>query len=111
MTGHKSLSMLERYTPVEAEKLAKQPGSFAMGTVLRIGAWRVLIYTQDHRPSHVHVVSGAGRAKILLNCPVGPAVPEHARGMDAAILRRLVREIEIELTRLCNAWRETHGHF
>ena len=38
--------MLERYTPVEAEKLAKKPGSFAMGTVLRIGAWRVLIYTQ-----------------------------------------------------------------
>ncbi|CQR38239.1 conserved hypothetical protein [Thiomonas arsenitoxydans] len=70
-----------------------------------------MIYTQDHRPSHVHVVSGAGRAKILLNCPDGPAVPEHARGMDAAILRRLVREIEIELTRLCNAWRETHGNF
>jgi hypothetical protein len=82
-----------------------------MGTVLRIGAWRVMIYTQDHRPSHVHVVSGAGRAKILLNCPDDPAVPEHARGMDAAILRRLVREIENELTRLCNAWRETHGNF
>jgi len=44
--------MLERYTPVQAEKLAKQPGSFVMGTVLRIGAWRVLIYTQDQRPSN-----------------------------------------------------------
>jgi len=44
--------MLKRYTHVEAEKLAKKPGSFAMGTVLRIGVWRVLIYTQDHRPSN-----------------------------------------------------------
>nr|WP_288121080.1 DUF4160 domain-containing protein [Thiomonas sp.] len=82
-----------------------------MGTILRIGAWRVMIYTQDHRPSHVHVVSGAGRAKILLNCPDGPVEPEHARGMDAATLRRVLRGIEAELARLCNAWRNTHGDF
>jgi hypothetical protein len=29
--------MLKRYTPVEAEKLAKNPGSFAMGTVCASG--------------------------------------------------------------------------
>jgi hypothetical protein len=80
MTGHKSLSILKRYTHIEAEKLAKKLGSFAMGTVLRIGVWRVMICTQDHRPSHVHVVSGAGRAKILLNCPDGPAVPRACSG-------------------------------
>jgi hypothetical protein len=81
-----------------------------MGTVLRFGIWRVMIYTQDHRASHVHVVSGGGRAKVLLNCPDGPVVPEHARGMDAATLRRLLRGIEAARARLCNAWREIMAH-
>lgn len=82
-----------------------------MGTIFRIGGWRVMIYTQDHRPSHVHVVSGQGRAKILLNCPDGPVEPEHARGMDAITLRQLLREVEAKRPLLCNAWSRTHGAF
>ena len=82
-----------------------------MGTVFRIGVWRVMIYTQDHRPSHVHVVSGSGRAKIMLNCPDGPVEPEHARGMDATTLRRLLQSVEANLPLLCYAWSNTHGEF
>ena len=50
-----------------------------MGTLLRVGNWRVMIYTLDHAPAHVHLVGPEGRAKIALNCPKGPTVPIDCR--------------------------------
>ena len=58
-----------------------------MGTIFRIGNWRVMIYTDDHAPSHIHLVGPDGRAKIALNCPEGPAIPIEARGISSAVLK------------------------
>ena len=33
-----------------------------MPTVLIIGGWRVVIYPNDHRPAHVHVIGGGCEA-------------------------------------------------
>lgn len=43
-----------------------------MPTVLRLGALRVVIYPNDHRPAHVHVLGAGGEAVFVLNCPDGP---------------------------------------
>ncbi|OYV37212.1 MAG: hypothetical protein B7Z83_05145 [Thiomonas sp. 20-64-5] len=48
-------------------------------TLLRVGGWRIMIYTHDHRPAHVHAVSPNGRAKFLLNCADGPVIASDAR--------------------------------
>ena len=32
-----------------------------MPTALRLGALRVVIYTNDHRPAHVHVIGMAAK--------------------------------------------------
>ena len=80
-----------------------------MGTLLRIGGWMVMVYTHDHPPAHVHIVGPNGRAKVLLNCPDGPPVPNDIRGIDKASMRRLIEAITAEVSRLCEGWERTHG--
>lgn len=80
-----------------------------MGTILLLDGWRVMIYTRDHRPAHVHLVSAAARVKVWLNCPAGPMAPYEARGVDKAKLRKLLESLESELNRLCSEWRKIHG--
>ena len=82
-----------------------------MGTVLRIGGWRVMIYTLDHAPAHVHFVGPEGRAKIVLNCPDGPVLPIDVRGFDTATLKKALHIVEQELSKLCQAWRSIHGTY
>lgn len=43
-----------------------------MPTVLRIAGFRVVIYPNDHRPAHVHVVGAEYEAAFNLRCPDGP---------------------------------------
>ena len=38
-----------------------------MPTVLIIGGWRVVIYPNDHRPAHVHVIGGGCEAVFNLS--------------------------------------------
>ena len=48
-----------------------------MVVVHRAHGFRVVIYTQDHEPAHVHIV-GSGRVKInLLGLDGRPEVTEH----------------------------------
>jgi hypothetical protein len=42
-----------------------------MPIVLRIGAIRVGIYPNDHRPPHVHVAGHGNEAVFVLNIPLG----------------------------------------
>lgn len=80
-----------------------------MGTLVRIGIWRIMIYTLDHPPVHVHVVGPNGRAKIALNCQRGRPLPIAAFGMDAALLTKLVDAVAERQDSLCEAWRQLHG--
>jgi len=43
-----------------------------MPTVLRLGALRVVIYPNDHRPAHVHVLGAGGKVVFVLHCPDRP---------------------------------------
>jgi hypothetical protein len=43
-----------------------------MLTVDAIDGLRVVIYFNDHRPAHVHVIGDGCEAVFRLNCPTGP---------------------------------------
>jgi hypothetical protein len=43
-----------------------------MPTVLRLGGLRVVVYPNDHRPAHIHVLGRGGEAVFELRCPKGP---------------------------------------
>lgn len=64
-----------------------------MGTFLTIDGWRVMVYSRDRAPAHVHFISRDGRAKISMNFPGGSAVPVEAMGMDAGTLKRVLSKM------------------
>jgi Protein of unknown function (DUF2442)/Domain of unknown function (DUF4160) len=43
-----------------------------MPTVSRVAGLRIVIYSADHRPAHVHVIGRGGEPVFDLNCPKGP---------------------------------------
>lgn len=78
-------------------------------TVLRLGGLRLVIYPNDHRPAHVHVI-GAGREAVFeLNCPDGPPGLREGTGFRSAELTTLTRALWDRLAQLCAAWRTIHG--
>lgn len=80
-----------------------------MPTVLRIGSLRVVIYPNDHRPAHVHVIGEGCEAVFNLNCPGGPIEIRENRGFSFQRARAIVRELEASLSRLCAGWEAIHG--
>lgn len=53
-----------------------------MATVLRIRGLRVVVYPNDHRPAHVHVLGGGREAVFNLNCPDGPPELRESYGFN-----------------------------
>jgi hypothetical protein len=80
-------------------------------TVLRLGGVRVMIYTNDHRPAHVHVWDGRRQAVLNLNCPDGPVELRENYGFSWPAVKRLVRVLQGYVQVLCAAWRAIHGDY
>ena len=80
-----------------------------MPTVLRIGRLRVVIYTNDHRPAHVHVLGAGTQAIFWLACPDGPPSLRGSYGLTTAELNRIADALAVELAALCGAWEQIHG--
>lgn len=79
-----------------------------MVTVHRAFGFRFTIFKNDHEPAHFHVVGNGGEAKVQLSGPDGLALI-WAVGISHPDLRRIMREVEAELTNLLTKWREIHG--
>jgi hypothetical protein len=62
--------------------------------VLRFAEVRVVIYRNDHRPAHVHVIGRGCEAVFNLNCPAGPVELRENYGFP----RREIAWIESMLT-------------
>jgi hypothetical protein len=79
-------------------------------TVLTIRNIRVVIYSNDHPPPHVHAIRRDGaRATFLLNCPDGPVVLTSQTGFRAADISEIGRSIAAELPAICAKWSTTRG--
>ena len=61
-----------------------------MVTIYRAHGLRVIIFTDDHEPAHVHVF-GDGHAKINLTGPGGQPYLIHAEGMKANDIHRAMQ--------------------
>jgi Domain of unknown function (DUF4160) len=71
---------------------------------------RVVIYSNDHPPPHVHAIRrGGARAKFGLNCPHGPVTLLDQSGFRAAEIAEIGAAIAKELPSTCSQWSAVHG--
>ena len=79
-----------------------------MSTVDKIGGRRVVIYSNDHRPGHVHVI-GSCEAVFELNCPEGPPELRENYGCSAGELSKIKAALADKIAFFCAEWRKIHG--
>jgi hypothetical protein len=79
-----------------------------MPTIFRLDGLRVVIYTNDHSPEHVHVIGTNKEAVFELHCPEGPVTLREFYGFTKKQLRWLIDEITAQLLVLCSAWESIH---
>ena len=82
-----------------------------MPTIMFVGGYRFVVYPNDHRPAHVHVIGAGNEALFYLNCIAGPARLRENYGFRSgqlAIIETILRE---HLVKLCAAWKEIHGSY
>ena len=81
-----------------------------MPTVLRFQGLRVVIYPNDHRPAHVHVIGQGHEAVFNLNCPAGPIELRENYGFPPRELAWIRKKLEGNLDELCRKWKEIHAY-
>lgn len=79
-----------------------------MVTIHRAHGLRIIIFTDDHEPAHVHVF-GDGQAKVNLVGTDGAPVLVWAEGMKANDLRRAMQIVRDEQAQFLARCREIHG--
>jgi hypothetical protein len=80
-----------------------------MPTVLRFGNFRVVIYPNDHRPAHVHVIGSGHEAVFELACPTGPVTVRENYGFPRPDIARIEKALLENLCLLCRVWEDIHG--
>jgi hypothetical protein len=70
---------------------------------------RVVVYPNDHRPAHVHVIGSGCEAVFNLNCPLGPVELRENYEFPSRNLRDLLGLLTANLEDLCRAWERIHG--
>ena len=79
-----------------------------MVTVLRAHGLRVVIFSNDHLPAHVHVF-GDGEAKINLLGLDGSPTLMWADGMSRGEIRHAMRIVVEQQMMLLTHWENIHG--
>ena len=82
-----------------------------MPTVLRIDGLRVVIWPNDHRPAHVHVMGAEGEAVFNLHCPGGPPELRESYGFWLADVNSIADALAQAISALCGEWRKIHGDY
>jgi hypothetical protein len=77
-------------------------------TVLRLGGLRVVVYPNDHRPAHVHVIGRGCEAVFNLNCPAGPVELRENYGFSRSEIAKTASMLGDHLNKLCSEWERIH---
>ena len=80
-----------------------------MPTVLRIGKLRVVIYPNDHRPAHFHVIGHGHEAVFELKRPIGGVTLRENYRFNRRDLARIEQALIKNLAELLAAWEKIHG--
>jgi hypothetical protein len=78
-------------------------------TVIKFQGLRVVVYPNDHRPAHVHVIGRGNEALFNLNCPAGPVELRENYGFSYREFTRILEFLRARLEELCRAWEHIHG--
>jgi hypothetical protein len=68
-----------------------------------------VIYPNDHRHAHVHVIGGGCEAVFDLHCPDGPPELRENSGYSRQDLSRIKAALAAALVAACNLWSNIHG--
>jgi hypothetical protein len=79
-----------------------------MVVIHRAFGFRIVIYTSDHEPAHVHV-TGPGQAKVDLTGPDGRPRLVWVVGIKRGDMARLMAEIKDRRIEFLSAWERIHG--
>lgn len=79
-----------------------------MATVLRKGRLRVMVYSRDHPPPHVHVITPAGKAKILVEGNAGHPELVWNFGLARRELATALALIDRHKDLILEQWRRNH---
>ncbi|MDX1250761.1 MAG: DUF4160 domain-containing protein [Gammaproteobacteria bacterium] len=82
-----------------------------MPTVLVIFGLRVVIYPNDHRPAHVHVIGNGCEAVFNLRCLKGLPDLHENYGFSRKDLVKIAGELAANLAALCDQWKQIHEHY
>ncbi|WP_081336101.1 DUF4160 domain-containing protein [Burkholderia vietnamiensis] len=81
-----------------------------MVTVDTLRGWRIVIYSNDHRPAHVHVNGPRKSAVFLLNCPGGPVSLRECKGFSSKELQDIEDHLNQHVAEYCAKWGEIHDN-
>src|SRR5437762_12280376 len=79
---------------IKPKRLGTSQHSILVPTVLRFDGLRVVIYPNDHRPAHVHVIGAGGEAVFFLSCPGGPPELRESHRFSVREANRIDRAVE-----------------
>jgi hypothetical protein len=80
-----------------------------MPTIDHVDGLRVVVYPNEHRPAHVHVIGRGCEAVFVLNCPGGPPELRENHGFARQELSRIATALSERLSLACLAWSRIHG--
>jgi hypothetical protein len=75
---------------------------------MRLDGLRVVVYPNDHRPAHVHVIGRGCEAVFNLNCMFGPVELRENYGFPSRALSHIQDLLMASLEDLCRAWELIH---
>jgi hypothetical protein len=78
-------------------------------TITRILGLRAVIYFNDHRPAHVHVIGRTCEAVFSLHCQRASLQLLENYGFKRAEVARIKSALMKIVTALCTAWEDIHG--
>ncbi len=81
-----------------------------MPTIHRFHGFRVVVYPNDHRPAHVHVMGKGCEAVFRLNPPDGPASLRENFGFSERDLTMIAAELDRHRVALYAQWSAIHGY-
>lgn len=81
-----------------------------MPTLFHVGAWRVVIFPNDHEPAHVHLVGPEGYAKFAIGRRPDDVSLLETEGVPTPILRRAAAQVIDRHAQCLESWSAIHGH-
>ena len=81
-----------------------------MPTLFHVGAWRIVIFPNDHEPAHVHVIGPEGYAKIAIGRSPNDVTLLETDGVPTPILRLVAAQVIDRHAQCLESWRAIHGH-